>query len=83
MLLTSNIGRLVFAYEDVHGGATNCDVNLFPPAYRKSKLSIVSGTLREESLFLFKQFFESQENTYLKGSALQEYTMNQSEGVTR
>ncbi len=76
-ILISGIGRVVWAYEDVMGGATSCDISSIAPLYKQRKMPVVSGILREKSLALFKAFFESPENKYWKGSLLATYTLNQ------
>ncbi len=74
--LLSRIGTLVYAYEDVMGGGTKCDLSSLTPLYRDSRVSIVPNILRDQSLDLFKRFFGSSGNSYWKGSRLAEYTLN-------
>lgn len=76
-ILLSGIGRIVYAYEDAMGGGTNCDLTRLSPLYRNNRIQIVRDVLRSESLKLFKEFFESPQNTYWKGSLLAEYTLCQ------
>ena len=76
-ILLSGIGEIVYAYEDVMGGAALCDLTLFTPLYRNCEISIVSNILRTESLELFKSFFSDPENAYLKDSLLARYTLGQ------
>jgi len=56
-ILLSGIGEIVYAYEDVMGGGTQCDLTKLPPLYRYRRISIVPNILRNESLKLFKTFF--------------------------
>ena len=76
-LMISDIGNLVFAYEDAMGGGTRCDVAKLPPLYQSNQMEITSGILRDESLKLLKTFFSEPKNTYLRGSLLATYTLNQ------
>lgn len=76
-LILSGIGEVVYAYEDVMGGGTQCDLSKLNPLYRDHKISIVPNILRRQSLELFKAFFQNPENTYWQGSLLAQYTLNQ------
>jgi len=76
-ILINRIQKIVYAYEDVMGGATNCALAALPQLYQKNKISIISNVLREESLDLFKRFFSNPKNSYWKGSRLSEYTLEQ------
>jgi len=76
-LLLSGIGEVVYAYEDVMGGGTGCDLAGLTPLYRDQKISIVPHILRQESLELFRTFFKNPENSYWDGSLLAEYTLRQ------
>jgi tRNA(adenine34) deaminase len=76
-LLIAGIGEIVYAYEDVMGGGTHCDLSRLPPLYSDNPVSIVPGIMREESLALFKAFFDSPDCTYWKKSWLAEYTLTQ------
>ncbi len=76
-ILLSGIKRIVYAYEDVMGGGTNCDLSTLPPLYRDQQISIVPDILRERSLNLFKEFFQNPGNVYWKDSPLAEYTLSQ------
>jgi tRNA(adenine34) deaminase len=79
-ILISGIGRIVFAYEDVMGGGTRCDLSSLAPLYRERDIDIVADVLRGESLTLFKRFFSDPRNTYWKGSLLARYTLAQKAG---
>jgi len=76
-LILSGIGEVVYAYEDVMGGGTECDLPRLTPLYREYKISIVPNILRRQSLELFKAYFQNPENTYWQGSLLARYTLNQ------
>ena len=76
-ILISGIRRIVYAYEDVMGGGTKCDLSEAPPLYREKDMVIVPHIMRKQSLALFKKFFSLPENNYWKDSLLAEYTMDQ------
>lgn len=76
-LLLSGIGEVVYAYEDVMGGGTGCDLAKLSPLYRDQKISIVPDILRQQSLDLFKAFFQNPDNRYWQGSLLARYTLSQ------
>jgi len=75
-LILSGISEIVYAYEDVMGGGTKCDLTELPPLYKNHRISIVPNILRKESLKLFKTFFQNPENSYLRGSLLARYTLS-------
>lgn len=74
-IIISGIKRVVYAYEDAMGGGTSCILENLPPLYRDSGIQIVPGIMRNESLQIFKKFFSSPSNDYLKGSLLAKYTL--------
>ena len=76
-ILLSGIGRIVYAYEDVMGGGTECDRSGLPPLYRDAQLTVISGVLRENSLALFQRFFVDSGNPYWADSLLSRYTLDQ------
>lgn len=76
-LLLNGIGEVVYAYEDVMGGGTGCNLAGLTPLYSNQKISIVPHILRQQSLDLFKAFFQNPENSYWQGSLLAEYTLKQ------
>ncbi|MFO8084474.1 MAG: nucleoside deaminase [Desulfobacterales bacterium] len=76
-LILSGIRCIVWAYEDVMGGGTQCDLNKLPPLYAGSRVSIIPYFCRQESLEIFKRFFSDANNGYWKGSLLAEYTLKQ------
>lgn len=76
-LMISNIGKIIFAYEDAMGGGTQCDFTKLSPLYKENQISVIPNILREKSLQLLKAFFSNPENTYLKDSLLANYTLRQ------
>ena len=76
-LMISGIGTLVFAYEDAMGGGTQCDTAGMRPLYQANHLAIKSGILRKESIKLLQTYFSEPKNTYLQGSLLATYTLEQ------
>jgi tRNA(adenine34) deaminase len=74
-LILSGISEIVYAYEDVMGGGTNCDLTKLSPLYKNHRISIVPNILRKDSLELFKVFFQNPENSYWRGSLLARYTL--------
>ena len=75
-ILISGIRHIVFAYEDVMGGGTRCDLSRLPPLYGSRPVNLVPHILRDKSLFLFKSFFANPENLYWKDSLLSTYTLS-------
>ena len=75
-LILAGIGKIVFAFEDVMGGGTGCDLSQLPPLYRDSPIIVVPGILRTESLKMFKNYFVNPANDYLKQTLLAEYTQS-------
>lgn len=76
-LLISGIGHIVYAYEDAMGGATACDRKSLPDLYRSNGIQVTPGICRQESLDLFKAYFERPGIDYWQGSLLANYTMAQ------
>ncbi len=89
-LILNGAERIVYAYEDVMGGATGIDFDQrfsrsshtgdkgkLLHLYRGFSDRIRGGVLRRESLRLFRDFFSRPENTYLKGTLLEKYTLFQ------
>ncbi len=76
-LIVNNIRHVVYAYEDVMGGGTNLPLHMLCPLYSSLELEIVKDVLRDESLRLFQQFFLDDNNAYLQGTLLEEYTLKQ------
>jgi len=77
-ILISGIHRIVYAYEDVMGGGTGCDLSRLPALYSGAPVEIVPHVMREESLALFKNFFARPGNNYWKNSELAAYTLAKS-----
>ena len=75
-ILLAGIGKIVYAYEDVMGGGLKCDLETLTPLYRNRPIEITANVLRQESLALFKTFFENPNNGYWRDSFLAEYTLN-------
>ena len=76
-LLISGIYDIVYAYEDVMGGGTGVNLASLSPLYNTHKVNIVPNILRNESLALFKSFFNNPRNRYWENSLLAQYTLNQ------
>jgi tRNA(adenine34) deaminase len=75
--MLSNVNEIVYAYEDVMGGAMGCEVSTLAPLYQHRQLTVTPDILRQDSLKLFKTFFRSPSNAYWRGSLLAEYTLKQ------
>lgn len=78
-IMISGIRNIVYAYEDPMGGGTGCDLGSLPPLYSTCGMNITPGILREESLYLFYDFFTNRRNEYWKDSLLADYTIRQME----
>jgi tRNA(adenine34) deaminase len=76
-LILSGVRRIVYAYEDVMGGATRCDLGSLTPLYQKSPPTVIPDILRPQSLALFKAYFEDPRNQYWRSSLLARYTLEQ------
>jgi tRNA(adenine34) deaminase len=76
-MMLSGISEVAYAYEDVMGGGTRCDLSKMTPLYKNNRITIVPHILRKESLKLFKLFFNNPENSYWQNSLLAEYTIRQ------
>ena len=74
-LILAGVGEIVFAYEDVMGGGTGCDLSGLKPLYKNSPARVVPGVMRAESLKIFKKYFSNPANNYWKQSLLAEYTL--------
>jgi tRNA(adenine34) deaminase len=75
-ILINGIRNIVYAFEDVMGGGTRCDLSRLPPLYSKEPVVIVPHILRDKSLRLFQHYFSNPRNTYWKDSLLSQYTLN-------
>jgi tRNA(adenine34) deaminase len=81
-LILNGVKRIVFAYEDVMGGAclpvsdkgAPCGFNR-GSLYDKADVEVIYGVKRDESLALFRAFFFNPSNSYWKDSPLACYTM--------
>jgi tRNA(adenine34) deaminase len=76
-LLLAGVHTIVYAYEDVMGGAASCDRSLLPPLYHERAVQIVGGVGRSESLSLFQAFFTDPANNYWRDSLLARYSLAQ------
>jgi tRNA(adenine34) deaminase len=76
-MILSGISEIVYAYEDIMGGGTNCDLTTLTPLYKDCGIIIVPNILRKKSLELFKAFFKNPKNSYWRGSLLAGYTLSQ------
>jgi tRNA(adenine34) deaminase len=76
-MMLSGISEVVYAYEDVMGGATRCDLSKMTPLYKNNPMTVTPHILRKDSLKLFKLFFKNPENSYWQNSLLAEYTIRQ------
>ena len=76
-LLINNVTEIVYAYEDVMGGATKCRLSDVGPLYGNAELKIRANIMRNKSLVLFKKFFNKPENEYWQDSLLARYTLEQ------
>jgi len=76
-LILAGIGKIVYAYEDVMGGGSNCELARLKPLYKKSPITVVADVMRRESLKLFQAFFSNPDNSYWKDSLLASYTLDQ------
>lgn len=76
-LMLAGIGEIVYAYEDVMGGGTGCELDRLNPLYKNSSVQVRPNVLRDESLALFKRYFSDPANRYWKDSLLSQYTLAQ------
>ena len=74
-LILAGIGRVVYAYEDVMGGGTGCDLSRLTPLYKHSRIKVVPGILRAQSLELFKNYYADSANDYLRHSLLVDHIL--------
>ena len=74
-LILAGIGKIVYAFEDVMGGGTGCELSRLTPLYRDCDVKIVPGILRGESLKLFKKYYADPANDYLRQSMLVEHIL--------
>ena len=74
-LLLNGVQRIVYAYEDMMGGATGLDLATLAPLYRQMRLEVVPHLRRAESLALFRDFFANPANGYWQDSLLAGYTL--------
>jgi tRNA(adenine34) deaminase len=72
--IIAGITKIVFAYEDVMGGCTNINHAALKPFYSEITMNITPAVCRNESLALFKKYFENPDNAYA-GTLLESYTL--------
>ncbi|MBF0101668.1 MAG: nucleoside deaminase [Desulfobacterales bacterium] len=77
-IILSGIRKIVYAYEDVMGGGTRCNLKEMPQLYHDHPLEIIPTILRKQSIDLFKQFFLNPNHMYWPKSLLSDYTLTQS-----
>ena len=75
-LLVNGFRQIVYAYEDVMGGATDLPLATLHPLYKNIRLAVIGGVRRRRSLALFQRFFAARP-AYLEGSLLARYTLAQ------
>lgn len=76
-LILSGIGEIVYAYEDMMGGGTSCDLSKLNPLYKNAKVSLTPNILRNKSITLFKAYFSDPETNYLQNTLLERVTLSQ------
>ena len=85
-LILNGVRRVVYAYEDVMGGAAGTNLGAISSGivsgvgtgktlYALSRIEIRGGVRRRESLKLFKRFFLDPSRSYWKKSLLYSYTL--------
>lgn len=62
-ILNCPVAKVVYAMEDVYGGATKMEAEFMPRHHGKSP-EIVSGVLREESRALLRRFLETTDDPF-------------------
>jgi tRNA(adenine34) deaminase len=75
--ILNGVHRIVYAYEDVMGGGTRCDLTQLPPLYREADITVAPHVMRAESLQLFKAYFSDPATEYWRDSLLARYTLTQ------
>jgi tRNA(adenine34) deaminase len=80
-LVIAGVGKIVYAYEDAMGGGTHCRLQELSTFYRDRRPVVVPLLLRDESLKLFRAFFQNPETDYLKDTYLATYTLDQEIGA--
>ncbi|SDP19048.1 tRNA(adenine34) deaminase [Desulforhopalus singaporensis] len=76
-LLVNGIRNIVYSYEDAMGGGTALDLARLTPLYQEMDVVVTGGVMRSQSLELFRIFFATPGNDYLRGTLLAEYTLDQ------
>jgi tRNA(adenine34) deaminase len=78
-MLLSGIRRFVWAYEDVMGGGANLPLYMLNTLYAQMKVHLLDRVLRDESMQLFQEFFQT--GSYWQESLLARYTLAQTIGA--
>ncbi len=76
-LLLHGTSEIVFAFEDVMGGAASMDRTALAPLYREAPLRVRGGLRRRESLRLLKAFYRDPRNDYWRESLLARHILSQ------
>lgn len=76
-LLLNGIRTIVYGYEDIMGGGCNLELRRLNILYREMDVTVVGDVMRQESLALFKTFFNNPDNCYWSDSPLSHYTLAQ------
>ena len=76
-MLISGISHYVYAYEDAMGGGTKLDLQQLPPLYQALRPTVIPHVQRQQSLALFKEFFNKAASNYLSDTYLARYTLEQ------
>ena len=74
-LILAGVGEIVFAYEDVMGGGTGCELSRLKPLYKNSPVTVVPDIMRADSHKLYNTSISTPANSYWKQSLLAEYTL--------
>lgn len=75
-LLLHGTAEIVFAFEDVMGGAASIDRAALAPLYREAPLRVRGGLRRRESLRLLQAFYRDPRNAYWRGSLLAQHILS-------
>ncbi len=76
-LLLHGTSEIVFAFEDVMGGAARIDRSRLAPLYRERPLRVQGGLRRTESLRLLQAFYRDPAHAYWRGSLLAAHILSQ------
>lgn len=76
-LLLHGATEIVFAFEDVMGGAASMDRATLAPLYREAPLRVRGGLRRRESLRLLQAFYRNPHHDYWRESLLARHILAQ------